>query len=108
MSGPYCRVRHPMYAVLFLLALVLMLMAVNKSIGLFWLGGLVAVVSRIDHEEAVMLEPFGDQYHNYMRRANRCLPKLAHQAVTISKTPARQSADRAPAQAAPFGSGRRA
>lgn len=77
-SGPYRTVRHPMYTVLFLLSLSMMLMAANWSIGFFWLGGLIAVVAkRIGHEEAVMLEQFGDQYRDYMRRTNRFLPKLA-------------------------------
>jgi protein-S-isoprenylcysteine O-methyltransferase Ste14 len=76
-NGPYHRVRHPMYTVLFLLSVGLMLVTANWTIGLFWLGGLIGVVAnRIDHEEAVMLEQFGDQYRDYMRRTNRFLPKL--------------------------------
>lgn len=67
-----------MYTVLFLLALSMMLIAANWSIGCFWLGGLLAVVGpRINREEAVMLEQFGDQYRDYMRRTNRFLPRLA-------------------------------
>ncbi|HEY0739587.1 MAG TPA: isoprenylcysteine carboxylmethyltransferase family protein [Herpetosiphonaceae bacterium] len=77
-SGPYRTVRHPMYTVLFLLALSMMLIAANWSIGFFWLGGLLAIVGpRIRREEAVMLEQFGDQYRDYMRRTNRFLPRLA-------------------------------
>lgn len=77
-SGPYRTVRHPMYTVLFLFSLSMMLIAANWSIGLFWLGGLIAVVAnRVNREEAVMLEQFGDQYRNYMRRTNRFLPRVA-------------------------------
>jgi protein-S-isoprenylcysteine O-methyltransferase Ste14 len=77
-SGPYRLVRHPMYSVLFLLALGFTLIPANWSIGLCWLGGLVAVVAiRIDHEEAVMLEAFGERYRAYMQRTTRFLPKSA-------------------------------
>ncbi|HEX6287752.1 MAG TPA: isoprenylcysteine carboxylmethyltransferase family protein [Herpetosiphonaceae bacterium] len=76
-SGPYRTVRHPMYSVLFLLALGLTLLSADWAIGLFWLGGVAAVVAaRLRHEEAVMLETFGERYRAYMQRSNRFLPKL--------------------------------
>jgi len=74
-----CRlIRHPMYSSLFLLGLGQLLLLNN------WLAGWAALASfailyilRLPHEEAMMLELFGDEYKIYMARTGRIFPKLS-------------------------------
>jgi protein-S-isoprenylcysteine O-methyltransferase Ste14 len=76
-SGVYSRVRHPMYSAFWLLALAQALLVPN------WIAGLSGIVGwgilfflRIEREEALMVETFGDDYRAYMKRTARVLPWL--------------------------------
>jgi protein-S-isoprenylcysteine O-methyltransferase Ste14 len=76
-SGPYRFIRHPIYTAFLLILGSTLLISANWLIGLAWIGMTVLeVASRIDFEENLMLEYFGDQYRNYMKRTGRLLPKL--------------------------------
>lgn len=75
--GPYRRVRHPMYAAFYLLALDILLLTDNA-----WVAGTIVVLltavmlMRVRREEAVLLAAFGDDYRAYMARTGRFLPRL--------------------------------
>lgn len=74
--GPYRWVRHPMYSAVFLQSLSFFLLSANWIVGL---GGLVTsllCVARVDEEEVLMTEEFGDEYRSYMQRTGRFLPRL--------------------------------
>ncbi len=75
-SGPYRWVRHPMYTAIFGSALASFLVSANWVIGMTGLGMSIVVASRVDKEEALMIEEFGDQYRAYMRRTGRFLPRI--------------------------------
>jgi protein-S-isoprenylcysteine O-methyltransferase Ste14 len=76
--GVYSRVRHPMYASFFVLGIGQALLMANWIAGF---AGLVAtwllVVVRLPHEEAMMIEAFGDEYRDYMRHIGSVVPRLA-------------------------------
>lgn len=76
-QGVYRRIRHPMYASFFLLALSQALLLHNGFAGM---AALVAVsllyVRRVPHEEAMMLSHFGDDYRAYMKRTGGIVPRL--------------------------------
>lgn len=75
--GPYRWVRHPMYTALFALMIGFFLATANWLVGVPGLAVLIAiVVNRIDQEEAVMVEQFGDEYRAYMTRTGRFLPRV--------------------------------
>jgi protein-S-isoprenylcysteine O-methyltransferase Ste14 len=75
-SGPYKFIRHPIYTAFILILGAPLLISANWLIGLCWLGmTTLEVVSRIGFEEALMLEFFGDKYHEYMITTGRLLPK---------------------------------
>lgn len=75
-GGPYRWVRHPMYTVLFIHLAGLLLMSANWYIGGIPLVALcLIVITRVSHEERVMLEKFGDRYQAYMQRTGRFLPR---------------------------------
>jgi protein-S-isoprenylcysteine O-methyltransferase Ste14 len=75
--GPYRWVRHPMYSVFYVLFVSWFLITANALIGCLWVGAItLIVIDRLDHEEQVMIETFGDEYRQYMQRTGRLLPKL--------------------------------
>jgi len=76
-SGPYQFIRHPIYTAFLLILGSTLLISANWLIGAAWIGMTVLeVVSRIGFEESLMLEYFGDQYREYMKKTGRLLPRL--------------------------------
>jgi protein-S-isoprenylcysteine O-methyltransferase Ste14 len=76
-SGPYQFIRHPIYTAFLLILGSTLLISANWLIGLAWIGmTILEVASRIDFEETLMLEYFGNQYRDYMKTTGRLLPKI--------------------------------
>lgn len=76
--GPYRWVRHPMYTALFMMGLGWSLLTANWFIGFpLSVAIILVVLSRVQNEENVLIELFGDEYRNYMLHTGRFLPKLA-------------------------------
>ena len=74
-SGVYRRIRHPMYAAIFLQAIGQMLLVPNWIVGPFNLGAfLLMFCCRIGPEERLMLDHFGDEYKSYQQRSKRLIP----------------------------------
>lgn len=76
-EGVYKYIRHPMYVAHWLWAIAQVLMLHN------WIAGysfLVIVVPhyllRVNSEEQMMLEQFGEEYRAYMQRTGRMIPRL--------------------------------
>ena len=76
-GGVYRRVRHPMYAAIFLFAIAQGLLLQN------WLAGWGGFVSfallylvRAPREEKMMSEFFGEAYRDYMKRTGRLAPRF--------------------------------
>jgi protein-S-isoprenylcysteine O-methyltransferase Ste14 len=76
-SGPYARLRHPMYFAVFLIwlglaaafaSLVTFLVAILYVIPVYW------IYAR--SEERMMLEQFGEPYRTYQTRTGMLFPKL--------------------------------
>jgi protein-S-isoprenylcysteine O-methyltransferase Ste14 len=66
-----------MYTVFYIYMIGLLLLTANWLIGgLFLLGVTLAVIPRLPREEALMIEKFGDNYRDYMKRTGRFLPRL--------------------------------
>jgi protein-S-isoprenylcysteine O-methyltransferase Ste14 len=74
-SGPYLRIRHPMYTAVLAWATSLGLVLANWVPIIVAVGGAVIFVMRVPREEQMMLERFGDEYREYMKRTGRFLPK---------------------------------
>ena len=74
--GVYRRIRHPMYAAIFLFAVAQALLLENWLAG--WAGfvtvGLLYFV-RTPREEKMMCEFFGQSYRDYMQRTGRLFPR---------------------------------
>jgi protein-S-isoprenylcysteine O-methyltransferase Ste14 len=74
-TGPYARIRHPIYAALLSFLASLALISAN------WLFVAVLVLSIVDlslrmpREEQMMIATFGDEYEAYRQRTGRLLPR---------------------------------
>jgi len=76
-SGPYRTIRHPIYTAFILILGSSLFISANWLIGLCWIGmTILEVASRIGFEESLMLEFFGEQYREYMKKTGRLLPKF--------------------------------
>ena len=76
-SGPYRTIRHPIYtSFLFILGSTLFISS-NGLIGLCWTGmTILEILSRIQFEEALMIDYFGNPYREYIKPTGRLLPKI--------------------------------
>jgi protein-S-isoprenylcysteine O-methyltransferase Ste14 len=75
--GVYRVVRHPMYTSFFVSGIGQALLLAN------WVAGPTALLAvamlvwiRLPNEEAMMIEAFGDEYREYMRRTGGIVPRL--------------------------------
>jgi protein-S-isoprenylcysteine O-methyltransferase Ste14 len=74
-KGIYAWIRHPMYSSVFVLLASYFLLTTNWLIGLLGLGYSLLIVERAGHEEQMLIERFGDEYHAYMQRTGRFVPR---------------------------------
>lgn len=76
-TGVYRRIRHPMYAGMFLWTISQGLLLPNWFSGL---SGFVAFIFlyklRVREEEKMMIDGFGDEYRDYMMRTKRLIPGI--------------------------------
>ena len=75
-SGPYRWVRHPLYTVGSSLFIAFGMMADNWFIAALGVFAFIAMAIRTPKEEANLIEKFGDEYREYMKRTGRFLPRL--------------------------------
>ena len=76
-SGPCKWIRHPIYIAFLLNYIGAGLLSANlilTFVPAFFIGLLVLL--RIGEEEAMLVEKFGDNYHDYMKRTGRFLLKI--------------------------------
>jgi protein-S-isoprenylcysteine O-methyltransferase Ste14 len=74
-SGPYARIRHPMYTAMFGWAIALALVTANWVFVFLVAFTVVGMVSRTPKEEQMMIEQFGDEYRTYIQRTGRFFPR---------------------------------
>ena len=75
LHGPYAYVRHPFYVAVALLVVANGLTSANWFILASGLTLFSLLVIRTNIEEAKLIERFGQQYRDYMRKTGRFLPK---------------------------------
>ena len=73
-SGPYRRIRHPMYLGIFIYTLGLMLISSDLLVMIFFGFSIWVNNRRIPEEEQMMIEEFGDDYLEYMKHSGKLLP----------------------------------
>ena len=74
--GPYRWVRHPLYTIGSSLFIAFGMMADNWFIAALGILAFIAMAIRTPKEEANLIEKFGDEYRDYMKRTGAFLPKI--------------------------------
>ena len=80
-TGPYRHVRHPMYLGIFAYTIGLMMISMDVLVIMFFAFSIWVNYMRIPREEQMLIQRFGDEYLEYMKRSGRLLPKLRHDQV---------------------------
>lgn len=75
-TGPYARMRHPLYTAIFGWCAALSLLTANWIFVAVCVLSVAGLVWRVPKEEQMMIEAFGDEYKAYMQRTGRFFPKL--------------------------------
>ena len=75
-SGPYHWVRHPLYTVGATNFVAVGIMADSWFIAMMAVVLFVLLASRTPNEEAHLIEKFGDEYREYVKRTGKFLPKF--------------------------------
>ncbi|MFX1560572.1 MAG: isoprenylcysteine carboxylmethyltransferase family protein [Promethearchaeota archaeon] len=73
-SGPYKRIRHPMYLGIFIYTFGLSLVASDILVFIFFMFSIWVNYRRIPDEEQMLIDEFGDEYREYMKRSGKLLP----------------------------------
>ena len=75
-NGIYRYVRHPLYTIGSSMFVAFGMMADNWFIALLGVLAFIGMAIRTPKEEANLIEKFGDEYREYMKRTGRFLPKF--------------------------------
>lgn len=75
-DGIYKYIRHPLYTFGSSMFVAFGMMADNWFIALLGVLAFIGMAIRTPREEANLIEKFGDEYRDYMKRTGRFLPKL--------------------------------
>lgn len=74
-TGPYARIRHPLYSAMFGWTAALCLLTANWIFVALAMLSISGTIARIPKEEKMMIETFGEEYKVYMQRTGRFFPK---------------------------------
>ncbi len=75
-TGPYARIRHPLYTGMFGWCASLPLLTANWIFLAICAISLAGLLWRVPKEEQMMIEAFGDEYKAYMQHTGRFFPKI--------------------------------
>jgi protein-S-isoprenylcysteine O-methyltransferase Ste14 len=75
-TGPYKRVRHPMYLGVFVYTIGLCIISLDILVILFFSFTIWVNYRRIPSEEQMMIDQFGDEYLEYMKKSGRLIPSF--------------------------------
>jgi len=96
-SGPYHYVRNPVYLGAFIFMSALGLVAANLLILLCGLAVAALICTQAWNEEAMLIDKFGEEYREYMKRTPRFIPKFRYDHPipnTLSKAPESEQSPR--------------
>jgi protein-S-isoprenylcysteine O-methyltransferase Ste14 len=75
-SGPYRRIRHPMYLGIFVYTIGMILISSDLLVLLFFAFTIWVNYRRIPREEQMMIDEFGVEYQEYMAKTGKLLPRI--------------------------------
>jgi len=75
-TGPYARLRHPLYAGMLGWCAAISLLTANWIFVAVCALSIFGLLRRVPKEEQMMIEAFGEEYRDYMKRTGRFFPKF--------------------------------
>ena len=75
-TGPYARTRHPMYTAFIMLSFSIAIIISNLLVLFFAIFVILPFPWIAREEEQMLLETFGEEYRDYMRRTGRFFPLI--------------------------------
>ncbi len=75
-TGPYARMRHPLYSGMIVWTGGLALVSANWILVAFGVLMCAVFLVRVPREEQMMIDAFGEEYREYRKRTGRVFPKL--------------------------------
>jgi protein-S-isoprenylcysteine O-methyltransferase Ste14 len=75
-DGPYRWVRHPFYLAFAMAVIANTLVTANAFLAITGIAAFLVIVGRTSIEEQKLIERFGSDYLDYMRRTGRFLPRI--------------------------------
>ncbi|MHA1961380.1 MAG: isoprenylcysteine carboxylmethyltransferase family protein [Candidatus Thorarchaeota archaeon] len=75
-SGPYKRIRHPMYLGIFVYTIGMILISSDLLVLVFFAFSIWVNYRRIPREEQMMIDEFGGEYQEYMAKTGKLLPRF--------------------------------
>jgi protein-S-isoprenylcysteine O-methyltransferase Ste14 len=85
-GGPYRCVRNPIYGGSFVFIIAMSLLASNLLLLLPSLFLITVIYMQIPKEESMLIDRFGDEYREYMKRTPRIIPRLIRGRAMAKKT----------------------
>jgi protein-S-isoprenylcysteine O-methyltransferase Ste14 len=73
-TGPYRRIRHPLYTGMFGYGIGLALVTANWVFVVLVVAVIAGIFARVPKEEQMMIEEFGEEYKAYMQKTGRFFP----------------------------------
>jgi protein-S-isoprenylcysteine O-methyltransferase Ste14 len=74
-TGPYARIRHPLYTAMIGYGTSLALVTANWVFVVFAVAAIAGLFARVPKEEQMMIKEFGEEYRAYMQRTGKFFPK---------------------------------
>lgn len=74
-SGPYTRIRHPLYTAMFGYGASLALVTANWVFIILAVVVIAGLAARVPKEELMMIEEFDEEYKAYMQKTGKFFPK---------------------------------
>jgi protein-S-isoprenylcysteine O-methyltransferase Ste14 len=74
-TGPYSRIRHPLYSGMLGYGTGLALLTANWVFVVLAVVMIAGLIARVPKEEQMMTEEFGEEYKAYMQKTGRFFPK---------------------------------
>ncbi|MFW9844796.1 MAG: isoprenylcysteine carboxylmethyltransferase family protein [Candidatus Thorarchaeota archaeon] len=81
-TGPFSRVRHPLYSAHNIFNLGMVVLTLNIPLIIFAIVGVPITYVRMQDEERMMMDQFGEEYKAYMMRTGRIFPKFFRRPAT--------------------------
>jgi protein-S-isoprenylcysteine O-methyltransferase Ste14 len=85
-AGPYARIRHPIYAAMAGWAAGFALLTANGIFAAFAVLMPAVFFLRVPREEKMMLDQFGGEYADYMKRTGSVFPKFQRTPVRVGES----------------------